>query len=39
MEKMRAGRFLARRAIWDRDELVRELSTAMRELATGALRH
>ena len=37
-EKIRVGRYLTRRAIWNRDELVRELSAAVRELATGALR-
>jgi len=38
MEKVRAGRFLARRAIWRRTELVRELAAAVRELATGGAR-
>ena len=37
-EKLRAGGFLARRAIWNRDKLGRELSAAVRELAAGRLR-
>lgn len=36
-EKMRASGFLARRAIWNRDKLARELSAAVRELATTTL--
>jgi hypothetical protein len=38
-EKMRAGSYLARRAIWNRDEMVRELSAAVRQLATRSLQH
>jgi len=38
-EKVRAGSYLVRRAIWRRDELVRELSAAVRQLATATLRH
>ncbi|OLC77071.1 MAG: hypothetical protein AUH78_05100 [Gemmatimonadetes bacterium 13_1_40CM_4_69_8] len=37
-EKLRASRFLARRAMWNRDTLARELSAAIRELATGKER-
>src|SRR2546426_9055189 len=35
-EQLRAGRFLARRAIWNRDKLAREVWAAMRQLATAA---
>jgi glycosyltransferase involved in cell wall biosynthesis len=37
MEKMRAGRVLARRALWNRDKLARELSGALRELTAARL--
>jgi hypothetical protein len=37
-EKMRVGRFLARRAIWNRRNLARELVVAMRELAPRRVR-
>jgi len=36
-EKLRAARFLALRAIWNRDKLARELFMGMRELTTGKL--
>ena len=36
-EQLRAGRFLARRAIWNRDKLAREVWAAMRQLATAAV--
>src|SRR2546422_4708141 len=38
-EKLRAGRFLVLRAIWNRDKLGGELLAAMREVAAGLPSH